>query len=276
MLGKIYKSKIGRIIYPLVKPFKPTKVITKLGFIMNVHQSRDYISDSLLLKKEWEKSKYKILSKFVKEGDVVGDIGANIGYYTLILSKLVGKGIVYALEPETKSYNLLKENIFENKINNVVALNLAVSRVEGKNNLFFGKDTHGGGSIINYQQCAGSERVITTTLDKLFEECTIDFLKMDIEGSEFNAMMGGEKTLEKIKGILVEFIPHSLYNKMICDPEEFVDILERHKFYLYDVDEVTVKLSSFDLEKFKRTWRADDTLFKDILGLKEERKGDLI
>ena len=69
----------------------------------------------------------------IKEGDIVIDIGAHIGYYTLLFSKLVGKtGKVFAFEAHPDNFTLLKQNVETNGYTNVVVENKAVSNYNGK------------------------------------------------------------------------------------------------------------------------------------------------
>jgi len=269
MIGELYMSRFGRLVYPIFKIFKPTRVTTKNGFTMNIHKGRDYISDSILLKKEWEKSKAKIFYKFIKEGDIVVDIGANIGYYTLIFSRIVGLGKVYAFEPETANFDLLNKNISENKLDNILPYKLALSNKSGVGALKFGEHTHGGGTILEDGRNFGEEAVDVATLDEFFAGKRVDFIKMDVEGGEFNILKGGEETLKKAWGVLTEFMPQDLAKNKTCDPEEFVKLLEESGFELYDVDELTGSFTKFDLKKFKKTWETDKGLYKDILCLKK-------
>ena len=84
-----------------------------------------------------EKYETELFKKMVQDGMVVVDIGANIGYYTLIAAKLVGnKGIVYAFEPEPSNYELLCQNIAINGYTNVVPIEKAVSKTSGKTKLY--------------------------------------------------------------------------------------------------------------------------------------------
>ena len=75
----------------------------------------------LSITSEYEGNETELVKREIKEGDLVIDVGANIGYYTLIFAKLVGeKGKVYAFEPEPRSFKLLKKNVEENKYQNIM------------------------------------------------------------------------------------------------------------------------------------------------------------
>ena len=83
--------------------------------------NKGYVALSLLTKNIHERWGTKIVENYVKEGDYVVDLGANIGYYTLIFAKLVGKkGKVFAFEPDKDNFRLLKKNIQTNCYSNIV------------------------------------------------------------------------------------------------------------------------------------------------------------
>ncbi|GAG39683.1 unnamed protein product, partial [marine sediment metagenome] len=86
----------------------------------------------------------RLLRKTLREGMTIIDIGANIGYYTLLMGKLVGKdGTVYAFEPEKNNYRLLEKNILINKIPNIIPTQKAAANGEGTVRLFISKGHRG-------------------------------------------------------------------------------------------------------------------------------------
>ena len=112
------------------------------------------------------------------------DLGAGIGDYTLIASLKVGnKGKVIAVEPDSESFSLLVKNIRENKLQNVIPLNAAVSnKNEKRNNIFF------------------------TTIDSIAKNLKlkkVNIMKMDIEGFEYLALLGAKRTLIRSRPKLV-------------------------------------------------------------------------
>jgi len=150
------------------------------------------------------------IKKNVKKGDIVFDIGANIGLYSILLSKLVGNtGTVYAFEPNPLTVKYLKKNLTLNNCHNVIVSQIALSDENGKIIL---KKTVGGGDAFNYivkSQDADEEKeiidavrlddfIITNKIDRL------DFVKMDIEGAELLCINGAkEKMLKILKPIIV-------------------------------------------------------------------------
>ena len=196
---------IYKLIYKLVKP-KGNSMIVIDGIKMYV--GNDYnISRSLLVKGTYEPEETKIFKENIEEGMIVIDIGANIGYYTLIASKLVGdKGKVYAFEPDIRSYNLLVKNIKINKCNNVIPILKAVSNKSGNSTLFI-NNLEATSSSLSKENCrnrTNSIKVKTVTLDESFGK--IDIIKMDVEGAERIIIEGGKRVLKNNNlKILMEF-----------------------------------------------------------------------
>jgi len=169
-----------------------------------------------------------------KENEVIVDIGANTGYYTIHLSPKVGKkGIVIAVEPHPETFNLLKRNCELNHLSNVKFYNYAITESIGKVN-FSNSGIHSGTNSIFSSHAYSNQKDIvveSTTLDELLGEeyQTIDWLKIDVEGSELAVLKGSNKTLNRTKKILVEVHEHIL-NENNENVQDIIDILKKNNF----------------------------------------------
>jgi FkbM family methyltransferase len=204
------------------------------------------------INKVHEESTTALFCKIVKEGDVVVDLGANIGYFTLLAAKLVGKkGKVYAFEPEPRNYQYLIRNIQLNGYDNVVALQRAVADKPSTVKLFICPYDTGHHTIQKYD---GIEAYRPDFVDKKKEfveveqVCLDDFLrgittkinviKMDVEGAEMLALAGMEQLIRDNKNLimLIEFFP-LLIKEMGQSPEEFARrLLEDFHFKMFVVE----------------------------------------
>jgi FkbM family methyltransferase len=137
---------------------------------------------------------------------VVIDAGSFVGLFSLKASPFAGK--VVALEPNLSNYSILRSNLESNSVLNVDARNAALwSTRDGVNFL------HDGTSSRVTE--GGSTKVASTTLEQLTNEfARIDLLKMDIEGSEYDVLLGTDcQTLQKIKRIVLELHEETPYEK---------------------------------------------------------------
>lgn len=154
----------------------------------------------------------EVIKREVKKGDTVLDIGANIGYYTLIMSKIVGMdGEVIAFEPEPTNYDLLGKNAEVNTYSKITLYQCAVSDKNGLTNLYLHKlaPEH---RMCNPSGKHKSIKVQSGRLDDLSLPKKIDFIKMDIEGAEGRAIEGMSQILQRNKNlkIVMEISPNLL------------------------------------------------------------------
>ena len=174
-----------------------------------------------------------------KEGDIVIDVGAHIGPYTLKASKRVGlNGKVVAIEADPENFDILNRNIQLNKLTNVIALNYAAYSKEDKIKLFL----PGKGEELSYTKFntvmtdrAGNEKkyveVKANTLDYLLQSSGIkheqvNWIKIDVEGAEFDVLKGAKNILSKSKDIslLIEIHNLTTHNTTLYEPiKEFLD-----------------------------------------------------
>jgi len=225
-------TKIGRFVYEKIfVPNKPSYVMVE-GFKLYVHKGGDLLSDSLLISKEYEPVETNVIKEIVKEGDVVVDAGANIGYYTLLLSRLVGpKGKVYAFEPGKECFDILKENVIENKAENVVLINKALSDKVEDLKFYINDKDKASSSLLEEAKALGTEVIVKGTTLDLEVKKPIDFLKMDIEGAELRALIGGPNLLSSCKTMVLE-VPE--------DRKDYSDIkqlLIKNKYKIKRLDE---------------------------------------
>jgi len=167
----------------------------------------------------------------IGEDDVVLDLGANIGYYVLKEAPLAKK--VIAIEPVSSNFSLLQKNVATNNHPNVELHRFAFGDYIGEAKIFISENSnhhsfsgHMDGKIV------GEEVVPITTLDDFVSNGTLPtFIRMDVEGYEYNILKGASNLLEKSKHLKLMIEVHPL--KM--GPEktaEFLDILEKQGFLI--------------------------------------------
>lgn len=145
--------------------------------------------------------------------DVAIDVGANIGWYTVLLSRLSEPGArVFAFEPDPETYRLLCGNVRANSVTGVTALNLALGETSGTAVLHRYKTSNNGRHTLSGSGDGGggSCQVNVETLDAFCSAHGIDnrrvrFLKIDVEGFEYHVLRGGAQLLRRCECILLEF-----------------------------------------------------------------------
>jgi len=199
---------------------------------------------SYIISSGWEELTTHMFKKVVKEGDVVVDLGANLGYYTLLAARLVGqKGKVYAFEPEPINYSLLLKNIELNGYDNIVAVQKAVSNLAGKVRLFLDSKDTGAHTIYQHGDQREGVEIESVTLDEFLKDkgYRVDVIKMDIEGAEMAAFTGMERIIrenDKLK-IFIEFYFPGI-RRSGSSPEEFARrLLEKDQFSVLAMGDYT-------------------------------------
>lgn len=151
------------------------------------------------------------------------DIGANIGNYTVALTRAFPSASIHSFEPNSKNLERLKANIILNDFKNIYVNAFGLSDKQGNLKLYFDKKNMGAASIANE---AGDEfeEIFTDTLDNYCEKqkiSNLDLLKMDIEGGELYCLKGGVNMLTKsTKSILQIEIDTGHCNRLGYTPEE--------------------------------------------------------
>jgi len=148
------------------------------------------------------------LSKMEHKDKTIYDIGAHIGIVTLFFAKAVGpSGRVVAFEPNYEDYKRIIEHTQLNDVDNVQVLNIGIGDIQGINTLVFNQNDHGRGSMVEDIQSqifkergAAQLKVEVDTLDACIVLNNLpkpDFIKIDIEGMEYNALIGMSETIAR-------------------------------------------------------------------------------
>jgi FkbM family methyltransferase len=196
---------------------------------------RNQVARELFLRGTWEPFETRLVKDLVSEGDVAVDIGANIGYYSLIMAAVAKK--VYAFEPDAASFNLLRDNVKLNGLDNVTLVNKAVSDRKGELRFYHSENSARGG--ISPFLATATESVEAVRLDDFLpsgEE--VDFIKMDIEAGEPFALSGMERIVRENERLtlITEFWQEGL-RTVGADPEEYLNRLFDFGFALREMRE---------------------------------------
>jgi len=223
----------------------------------------------------YEEYETEIIKKIIKKGDIVLDVGANIGYFTLIFAKLVGKnGKVFAFEPDPKNFDLLSKNIKINGYKNVTLVRKALSDKTAKTNLFLSKTNSVDHRTVDPKENRDSIEIEKITADDYFSDFKeqINFIKMDIQGSEVEALSGLSSLLQKMNDIIImiEFAP-MLLRRVSYGPVELLNYLKEYDFNLFEMDDIESKIIPTSSQALIKKYPPDRKEYTNLLCTKDDQ-----
>ena len=165
---------------------------------------RDALGRMIYIHGSWEDTVTRVLCKEVHPGMTVLDIGAHVGYYTLIMAKRVGmEGKVIAFEPNPVVRKIIEQNVDRNSYSHVVISPYALFSKEGYG-LLNGRDNLNSCLRPQPTKTDGSASIMVfDRLKKVMGIDKVDFLKMDVEGAELDILFGMQELLEKYHPVMV-------------------------------------------------------------------------
>ncbi|PYI99490.1 MAG: hypothetical protein DME98_00475 [Verrucomicrobia bacterium] len=198
----------------------------------------------------WEPQVMDVMASLVRPTDVCLDIGANLGAHTMVLADLASQGNVYAFEPSSLNARYLRENIETNKLHNARCVQIALGRAQEVKELTNIPGREGcsfvspDGDVEAVIERAWGDNLPTTTesvdvdtLDHWMAQNAIshvDFVKMDVEGSEPAVLEGGLATFERFHPkLIVEFNRNSLSFYYGERPSQFYERLSELYPFIY-------------------------------------------
>jgi FkbM family methyltransferase len=163
--------------------------------------------DALVIGDVWVRQVHTPPDLRIRRHDIVVDVGAHIGIFSIFAAIQASRGTVYAYEPESENFDLLEHNIRLNRSRNIKAFCFGLSGKSEKRKLFLSsrrKTAHGF-----YVDSEDSVEIQCVTLKDVFDAnglAQIDFLKLDCEGAEYEILLGTPRDyLSRIRRISLEF-----------------------------------------------------------------------
>ena len=210
-----------------------------------------------------------------RAGSVIVDVGANIGYYTVLLAQKAKK--VYAFEPDKINFEILKKNIEANKLTNVVAIMAAVGSKKGSLELYKSEENFGDHKLFKTplvpQRRDASpfdegETVNIIKLDDLIKE-KVDLIKIDTQGWEPEVVEGARKIIEKDRPIIfMEYSPAS-YKQAKLDGQKMMKNLRKIYPKIWWIDEWLYIYKNLSQKRIDQICRTNKTSYADLWMKKE-------
>ncbi len=174
------------------------------------------------------------------ESPIIFDCGANIGFATIFFKWIYPKSIIYSFEPDRSTFEILKKNVSQNNLTNVHLFNSAISDREGTIDFFVDKENPGSLLMSTKKERMEKNKITVncislSSLIKKEKIKKIDFIKMDIEGSEKEVIkdLDDSKQLKKVIKFTIEY--HHKIKTYNSDLGGFLKIFEKNGFE-YQID----------------------------------------
>ena len=209
-------------------------------------------SDAVVFLENFFLNAYDLEKGFdIKENDVIIDVGAHVGYFTIYAAQKAKNGKIISFEPSKESFQVLENNLKINNIQNVIGENLGVRSKSGDSILYIDKNHEIGDSMFSNDEDLTKENVQVTSIPEIVKKHkieSIDLLKLDCEGAEYEIILElPSSILNTIKRIAMEV--HEIENYSISDIEKFLtknNFQVKRKYLLSE--------KKFSNEKYSTIW----------------------
>jgi FkbM family methyltransferase len=230
---------------------RPSVIVNVHGHPMELHDPTidRWISAPLANGRSYEPFQTKLALDQLQPGDRVLDIGANIGYYTLLFARQVGpSGRVFAVEPDPANFGLLRRNVARNGYSNVILINKAAADKNQTARLFKCADNQGDHRLCADDDPRESVEVETGRLDTLVIDASpLALVKLDVQGSEGLVLAGMQELLKCSPAVrvMLEFWPWGLA-RSDTPPKAVLNQLSSLGFSFHLIDEIRGCLVPFE------------------------------
>jgi FkbM family methyltransferase len=246
-----FRRSLTKLYHKYYEASRKQIIVVKIKGIKYALDLNEFIDSSIYYRGSFEPITTATMSKYVKPGMTVIDIGANIGCHTLRYAKLVGKkGKVIAFEPMQWALSKLKRNIELNDFDNIVLEKIALSDVSGKRSAYFRSSY-----TLDNRSAPDSEvleDINFLTLDEYVDRNQlnrIDFIKLDVDGYEYKVIRGGLNTIAKFKPVIIMELGEYTLREHGDKAEDLIGLLASADYSFYsekDIEKYPSKRSLLD------------------------------
>ena len=214
---------------------------------LEVHSGPDLVSEHILKHNIWEPYETMLVLKHLKPGSVFLDIGANIGYYTVLAGSVVGAdGLVIAYEPDAENFQLLEHNIALNGLTNVRPFRAALGENSSQGSIYLSRDNKGNHRLFDEGDGRQTSAVEIVHGDEHVAQLTerLDFIKVDTEGYEARVLEGLHATILANRAhlaMVIEFCPYGLRQAHTSGTQLLADLAE-YDLPLFIIDHLAHRL----------------------------------
>jgi len=232
---------VDRFIYgPGLFPQSVTREAVRAGCRMQL-DLHEQVSRMIYFLGTHEPNETALVERILQPDWVVIDIGAQIGFYTLLIAHKLdpSMGRVYSVEANPRTYQRLRYHVMTNELHHVTVMNRAIGEESGTVDLYPGPDHNTGLSSV-HERKRGIVPVTVSqiTLDELVHKYGLrrcDLIKIDVEGAEGGVLRGGRRTLERFKPRLLIELNKPMLERSGTSPATLAVSLSDLGYKFYDV-----------------------------------------
>ena len=212
-------------------------VSTRFGFKMELRLD-DWVDQHIYATGLYEDFSASTIAALLSPGDGCVDLGANIGFFTLLMASCVGPhGSVWAFEPCPPTRERLVRNVRLNALSHVTVREEAVSNVDGESEFFGGTGNHSGIASLRPVSSTDVYKVRTCRLSKcLPANMKVRLIKMDVEGAEQVALLGMMDLLRDQQPDIVLEMSDEFLKEMGSSSAEMYNLLQQCGYRMYQID----------------------------------------
>lgn len=211
-------------------------------FFIKVNPKNGTVDNVILFDGVLDPDHLSLMKEKMKDSDNFLDIGANIGQYSLFASKILKKGKVFAFEPIKDIFNQFESSIERNKMKNINAFNLACGNKDDVLEIKKIKGNAGESTFLNVDIIENKyndilvEEVKVVKLDEFLKDEKVDFVKIDVEGFEYEVLLGMQGIIKNYKPkILIEFSPILYKSHKEDNASLIINLLLFFKYNIVDI-----------------------------------------
>jgi FkbM family methyltransferase len=209
------------------------RIIVRDGIRFETDLVSDEVGRMLYTDGHFDPYETSAVRQLVRKEWVCFDIGANVGYYSLLLSRLCSK--VYSFEPMPHTYSRLVRNLELNGVQNVTTFCQALGSSHGQLTM---TNSSGNSTGTAHISAAGDFAVKVSTVDEMVDSMQIqrlDFIKSDVEGYECEVLKGGSRTFQRFRPVILVEVNATMLSEFGATSNELVNLLRGWSYDLYIV-----------------------------------------
>jgi FkbM family methyltransferase len=233
------------------KPVFKKVELDGVSFYIKIDPNNGLVDKEIYSRGIWEPEILAEISRHIKTDSICLDVGANIGQHSLYMASIAREGKVYAFEPLVRLAEQIRESVKQNNFKNVEVLQFGLSNKNAIQKIYLDNLNIGRTTFDERSEASSVETAELKVFDEYWQDKSkIDFIKMDVEGYEYYAMLGMKNILSSYHpALLVEFTP-VFYEKMGVSSKEILEYIFSFGYKIYDLEQNKKEILPADINEF--------------------------